>query len=139
MKKTRLTALFFFAAVAGFEAHSAELKVIVTGIHSSKGVIRLALFDDAGTYLKEGRGMIIKASDGSAKARFKNLPSGTYALAVHHDENANDKMETNLLGIPIEGGGFSNNASASFGPSSFAEAAFFVDGEQVTINVKLEY
>ena len=38
-----------------------------------------------------------------------NLPAGNYAVQVMHDENENNKLDTNFMGMPIEGYGFSNN------------------------------
>ena len=53
----------------------------------------------------------------------KDLPAGTYALALVHDENDNLKIDTGLFGIPTEGFCFSKNAMGLFGPPSFKDAA----------------
>ena len=45
----------------------------------------------------------------SAICQFNDIPPGTYAIAVFHDENANGKLDKNFLGIPCEGYGASNN------------------------------
>jgi uncharacterized protein (DUF2141 family) len=56
------------------------------------------------------------------------LPPGTYAIGIFHDVNLNNKMDNNFLGIPAEQFGFSNNASALFGPPDFEDAAFVLKG-----------
>jgi len=59
----------------------------------------------------------------------KNLKAGKYTLAVYHDANSDEKLNKNMLGIPTELYGFSNNARGTFGPPSFADQTFTVSGE----------
>jgi len=70
------------------------------------------------------------------KAALKNVPEGTYAIALFHDSNSNGKFDKGALGVPSEGYGFSNNASALLGPPRFTDAAFEVKGEK-TVIIKL--
>lgn len=53
-----------------------------------------------------------------------NLKPGKYAFKFFHDENNNKALDTNWIGIPKEGFGFSNNPSMSFGPPSFDKTIF---------------
>ena len=39
----------------------------------------------------------------SAQVTFKDLPQGSYAVSVLHDENGNGKMDKNFVGMPKEG------------------------------------
>ncbi len=52
-------------------------------------------------------------SAGRATLIFKDLPYGSYALVVVHDENANGRVDHNLFNIPSEKLGFSNGFSVS--------------------------
>ena len=142
MKTKIATSALLLAAAISFNAHSADLEVQVSGVRSDQGDIRLALYDDAGSYLKKGRGLhvrVIRAAQGSVSSLFKDLPVGTFALGIYHDENRNGELEKNLFGIPTEGYGFSNNAKTVFGSPSFSDAAFIVDRENITIKVNLSY
>ncbi|TNE55356.1 MAG: DUF2141 domain-containing protein [Bacteroidetes bacterium] len=65
------------------------------------------------------------------------LPRGTYAIAVFHDENDNAILDKNLLGIPLEKYGFSNNARATFSAPSFQEASFNLNTNR-HLHVKLK-
>ena len=47
---------------------------------------------------------------------FENLKLGNYAYRYFHDENDNNEMETNWIGMPDEEFGGSNNATSVFGP-----------------------
>ena len=70
-------------------------------------------------------GLILAAKPGTVSYDF-DLPTGTYAIGVFHDVNGNNSLDTNFLGIPKEQYGFGNDATGSFGPPSFDEAAITV-------------
>ena len=55
---------------------------------------------------------------------FNDLAEGEYAVSLFIDENSNNKLDTNAVGMPIEPYAFSNDASGSFGPPSFDKAKF---------------
>jgi len=69
---------------------------------------------------------------------FADIKLGNYAVSVLHDENQNKDLDTNMLGIPKEGYGFSNNVTGVIGPPSFRKARFHVParGSSITINMK---
>jgi len=61
---------------------------------------------------------------GITELHINDLPEGQYALAIYHDENGNDELDTNWLGIPKEPIGFSNSKMRTFGPPGFEDCAF---------------
>jgi uncharacterized protein (DUF2141 family) len=71
---------------------------------------------------------------------FEGLPTGTYAVSVMHDENANGKLDTNFLGIPTEGYGVSNNHTHALSAPTWDESKFEVkDGQDVRLGIALRY
>ena len=62
-----------------------------------------------------------------------DLKLGKYAVRCYHDENLNGKMETNLVGKPTEGYGFSNNVIGKFGPPPFEKWLFELNGDMKII------
>jgi uncharacterized protein (DUF2141 family) len=74
-----------------------------------------------------------------AQVTLKNLPRGVYAVSVFHDENMNGRLDKNVLGIPKEGYGASNNPRKSMGPPKFAEAKFQLDQPEKVLEIKLLY
>ena len=74
-----------------------------------------------------------------ARCDFVDIPRGTYALAVVHDEDMNGNLDINWLGIPTEGYGFSNDVKARFGPPSFSAASFLYDGQDMKMTISLHY
>jgi uncharacterized protein (DUF2141 family) len=83
--------------------------------------------------------MVLKIQESQARCDFEDIPPGTYALAVIHDENMNGKLDTNWLGIPKEGYGFSNDARASLGAPAFSDASFQYDGQNLDFTISLRY
>ena len=70
--------------------------------------------------------------------RFAGLPTGDYALALIHDENANARLDT-LAGIPREGFGFSRNPPIRFGAPRFAAARFTLTGDAQKQQIRMRY
>lgn len=116
-----------------------QVEVIVTDVRDTTGTIMVALFADPETFLKKPTlGKLSKAKSGQAKVVFDNIEPGEYAVSIIHDANNNRKLDTNFIGIPREGFGFSNNVMGSFGPPSFDKAKFRVSGPAV-IRIKTKY
>jgi uncharacterized protein (DUF2141 family) len=133
--------LLFCAGFSSAQAQASTLTVQVTQVKSTKGKILFALFNGAdgfpGTHQKAFKLMEANPLVGTTTVRFENLPEGTYALAVFHDENKDGKLNTNLVGIPKEPYGFSNNARPAFSAPGFKEASFvFKNQKTLSIQVK---
>ncbi len=46
---------------------------------------------------------IIVPSTGPIVVTFDNLAPGAYAIGAYHDENNNDHLDTDMIGLPSEG------------------------------------
>ena len=66
-----------------------------------------------------------------------DLPPGTYAVSVYEDLNGNRKLDRNMLGIPREPVGVSNNPPAHLGPPRFIECSFRVGDSAQTISITM--
>ncbi|WP_299530279.1 DUF2141 domain-containing protein [Ulvibacterium sp.] len=104
-----------------------RLSISVEGVKTSDGKISVAIYDSENGFL-EFEGVYkfdsTKAQKGTTELSIESLPPGKYAVAIFHDENSNDVLDRNWLGIPKEKIGFSNAKMKTFGPPSFAECAF---------------
>ena len=67
----------------------------------------------------------------------EDLPAGQYAIAIFHDKNGDEQLDTNWLGIPKEPLGFSNARMRTFGPPSFQECVVSLEKDAI-IKVLLE-
>jgi uncharacterized protein (DUF2141 family) len=117
-----------------------KLTIVVSNVKSEKGYIRVALYNSPKSFMvKPLLTAEAKAREGHVMVVFGDVPEGDYAATVLHDLNNNKKMDENLLGIPKEGFGFSNDAMGAFGPPGFKECIFPVTGTSVTTGVKLRH
>lgn len=126
-----------------FPQQETRVSVTVQGLEQGKGAVYLYLYtSDDGfptDFDKAVRTLSAQARGTEATAVFDNVPAGTYAIAVYHDENGNGEMDTNFLGIPSEGVGVSNNAKGFFGPPSFSDAKFAVGASPVALTITMKY
>ena len=120
-------------------AQAARVTVTIDGIHSTDGVILVALFDSADTFLhKVVNGQSATAQIPAITLVFENVQPGRYALSAFHDRNGNGKLDSGAFGIPKEPFGFSRDARAPFGPPSFDDAAFDVPAEGLALVIHLK-
>lgn len=118
-------------------AVAADLTVNISDVEKGKGHLMIALYVSKEDY-KSGKVSFsskVKALNGKEVAIFENLPDGEYALKIYQDENDNNKMDFNMMGIPKEGYGFSNNVGM-FGAPEYKEAKFIVK-ENTAIEIDL--
>lgn len=126
--------------LAAGPAAATYLRVSVTDLRSTDGTVHVALYDSADAFAKSDgmlADLVVPAS--APTATFDHLKPGIYAVAVYHDENANGHFDRGFLGIPKEGYGFSNDATAFLGAPEFADAAFPVGDTGATITVRMTY
>lgn len=137
-------ALATLPAIAFGEPPCPGIHVKILNIRNSTGAVACALFESPEgfptEYLRSATNiMVIKIRDKQARCDFEDIPPGTYALAVVHDENMNGKLDANWAGIPKEGYGFSNDAKALLGAPTFFAASFPYDGKNLELTIGLNY
>ena len=115
----------------------------VVGMRNTKGQVFCAIYSSADGFPKESQRSIHRASssisDKKASCEFLGIGPGMYAVSVFHDENSNRKPDTNLLGVPSEGVGASNDGRSHMGPPTFDVAAFqFAEG-RVSLKIIIHY
>jgi uncharacterized protein (DUF2141 family) len=122
---------------------NSEITVTIDGLKNLRGQICLSIFDSSQGFPSNSdraiRGQCLKVSQNKITAIFRDLPAGTYAVAVIHDANNDSSLNTNALGIPTEGFGFSRNPQILTGPPNFGDSAIFVAGQNTAIEIKLKY
>ncbi len=116
---------------SSFELH-------IKGIPEIKGEIRIAMFDSEEAYKKKKKplfAVVLPVKETRLTWLHEDLPYGAYAIAVYHDKNKNRELDSNILGMPKEAYGFSNNARGRFGPASWYDAHFQVSSAETTQNI----
>jgi uncharacterized protein (DUF2141 family) len=114
-----------------------------THLPSTKGVVRVVLYNKSDQFLSENGwcradSAYIK-SDGSAEVSITGLSYGNYAAALYLDENQNGVIDRNLMGIPTEAYGFSNNVRAKWNVPGFEKTAFFFQNNSQTLPGSVQY
>jgi len=121
------------AAGPAVSAAAADLTIRVENVLPAGGVLRLGLYD-AARYPDDNSKPIasadITAVPGETVVTLRAVPAGTYAIQTFQDVNANDKMDTSWLGLPLEPFGFSLDAKPFLSKPSFNDVKFtLADGE----------
>ena len=121
---------------------SALLNVKVTNVDNQNGTIRIAIFNEATAWLSKAtlkanfKVNSVNCAKGTCNWSFQ-APFGDYGVAVYHDVNNNNMFDTNMLGLPKEDYGFSNNVSGFMGPPKWNKAKFVVDKSSITQTIAL--
>jgi uncharacterized protein (DUF2141 family) len=123
---------------------ASAVRVIVTtdGVHSAQGSVFVGLYASPTKFLNGNQtdaALKVPAKTEPITAVFDNLPPGTYAIGAYHDENGNNHLDTNVIGMPIEGYALSNGVRAVFAKPKFQQAAFIVGEENKTVSLHIRY
>lgn len=118
-----------------------NFELIIENISEAKGEIRIAVFNSEKSYKekeKPSHAVVLPVTGNRLSWKASDLPYGEYAIAVYHDKNKNGKLDANLLRIPKEDYGFSNNARGRFGPASWKDAHFRVSQPDVSMTIQIK-
>lgn len=118
-----------------------DLDVVVDGVSGSSGNVRLAVYSEADVALFPDQLPPLKqfaAAAGQAITfHFDSLAPGRYAALAFHDENSNEILDRNFIGIPKEHWGVSGTRPFGRNPR-FAESVFVLDVQHRKIAINLE-
>jgi len=125
-------------------SHGGRMSVLVQGVRNTKGKVGCLLFDKEdgfpSNYRRARARIWAPIRNGQAICSFENLPAGTYAVGVLHDEDMDREMDTNVFGMPEEGWGVTRNAEpGTFGPPDFEDCCIRYDQRNRRHRVRLRY
>jgi uncharacterized protein (DUF2141 family) len=112
---------------------SKGIKVEISGLRSSKGQLGCSLWKGPEGFPRDDSHIMkhvwapIKNAAGECVFG-GTFTAGDYAVTLFHDENKNGKFDSNMIGYPLEGYGFSNNVKPVFKAPSFDDCKFHYDG-----------
>ena len=120
-------------------AHAADLTVTLRDVRVQTGLIKVAVVDSQAGW--DGQAKPVQAdgappSGDTATFVFKGLAPGAYAVLVTHDENGNGKLDSNMIGMPIEAYGFSNNPRVMRKPT-WDEARIDIGAQDTAVDIAL--
>jgi uncharacterized protein (DUF2141 family) len=120
-------------------AQAAQVDVHVTGVSNPRGHVRVELCTRQ-TFLTSScpYGGAAPATVGDTVVEISEVPPGEYAIQAFDDDLDAGHVHQNILGIPRERVGFSNDAPLHVQGPIFSEAAFKVGegARQVTLRLR---
>lgn len=136
----RRTVAILAISLAGAGAQAADLTINIADLESTQGFVGIQVVNSADAW--DGKAAAVErqrlpVSGTELKFSIPDLQPGEYAVMVMHDENGNGELDYNVLGIPSESYGFSNNPDG-FGKPSYEQARFKLGTEGGAITIRLQ-
>jgi uncharacterized protein (DUF2141 family) len=141
MRHIILLVCLFFALETLGQSNPTSLQVSISGASSDTGSIRILVFSKPSGFpdqIKQAlKSISLTPKNGKASFKLTDLPTGTYAIGVIHDQDNDGKLSTNAVGYPVEKFGFSKNPKVYFGPPPFEKASFVLGKNPVSLEISL--
>ena len=122
---------------------AAELEVTVSGVRSSAGWVTVTVYgDERSDFLGSGKKLVrerLPAQAGVTRGCVAVPGPGTYAVAIYHDEDADKDFDRNLVGMPAEGYGFSNDAPTRLSLPDFDDVTFPAGEGRTPLAITMRY
>ncbi len=118
---------------------AADLDIALANVKKDTGNILLALYNSKDTFRDTPfRAMSIAAESGVMVINLQDLPAGNYAVMLFQDLDGDEKLNTNLFGLPTEPWGGSLGGKSVFGPPDWKATQFELKdpGTQITIKLR---
>ncbi len=114
---------------------SAPITVAVSGIDGARGRVHVDVCLE-GQFTKHGCQWSAEAPAvrGTTFVTVTAVPPGHYAAQAYYDANSNGKADRNLIGMPTELVGFSNDVRVHLSRPKFSDAAFVHGGTEQRID-----
>jgi len=132
--------LFLFFLIMQSGSLFSQINLNIENIKENEGNILVAVYNSAEDFLNAEKAFLKTVFPITSNPLQVILPiysKGKYAIAIFHDEDSNNKLNT-YFGIPTEPYGFSQNKNGGmFGPPKFNETHFDYLGVDLNIDIKL--
>ena len=103
-----------------------KITVVIEEVESNEGNVFVNLYKSNDGFPNEWdkvfRQEKLEAKEGSMTCTFNNIPWGTYAVSIAHDQDGDGELDKNFVGLPKEPVGASNQSG--FGKPNFNRSKF---------------
>ena len=142
IKTTTSILILTYTLSSHAENGNGELMLKITGLKNEQGQVVANLFCEGMDVMQienSCRRLQSTINGKQAELVFHNLPYGTYAVSLFHDENNNGTLDHNFLHLPAEALGFSNGFKLSLfsGLPSFEKLQFTMEQQAMEIDIEL--
>lgn len=119
------------------------INISASGMRNGNGLLAITLYADNPRKFLVARGSLyvgrVNATAGTTNGCLFLPAPGVYAIALYHDENANQRFDRSGIGLPAEGYGFSNNPATLAGLPSFRSVRLNVPRSGLTTRIAMKY
>lgn len=129
-------------AVAGQNAFAGEVCFDITQIKSNEGKLMINILGSEAEYNDDAAAIasiMIPAQKDSVSVCVDAFNTGFHGIRVFHDVDNDGELASNLVGMPTEPWGMSNNAKGSFGPPSWDDMKFEVTESGAKQSIQLNH
>ena len=124
-------------------AQTRSLEIKIENIRNEQGVVRVSVYRSKEGFPEEFEKAVqwksLPAQKDTLFFTFDSLALGEIACSVLHDENNNEILDKNFLGVPREGVGVSNNALRALGPPRYEQCTFLLQENTDQVEIKIHY
>ena len=135
--QTKSASFAILVATLASSAMAADLRIEVSGLRNGAGTVYAAVCTE-GEFLKPTCAYFGSAPATEGVVTVADVPPGTYAVQVVHDENNNRTLDRPGF-LPTEGMGFSRDAPMRFGPPKWGDASFALEEPGATVKLTMRY
>jgi uncharacterized protein (DUF2141 family) len=140
-RMARNSAILLALPLLGATAPNASVAIQISGLRNDRGLVHACLTREAGHFPRceqDPKAVTRTAAASAHQLDVDDLPPGTYAIAIFHDENSNRKLDK-FMGLPREGFGFSRNPVIRFGPPKFEQVNIKLAEGLTRQSVRMQY
>ncbi|WP_052444218.1 DUF2141 domain-containing protein [Flammeovirga sp. OC4] len=137
MKSIILGTLLFLTFNTLFAQVPSKIELKVEGLRNTKGHILIQVVDKDLSSIVELKEKVV---EDVVEISIPDIKPGIYGIRICHDEDNNDEMTSNWIGIPKEGFGYSWDKTVKMKEPDFEEYAFTLEKDNdAKVNIKLQY
>ncbi|HEY9703323.1 MAG TPA: DUF2141 domain-containing protein, partial [Allocoleopsis sp.] len=128
--------------ILGTSPTKGRLNVIINGIKSQQGSVRVAIYNSSETFLDEKKFVFSNSTNVGKTPQVQlsfDVPYGTYSVSCYHDVNNDTKLDKSSFGFPVEPYAFSGNDIAKWRKPTFNETKFTLQEPQLNLNLQLKH
>jgi uncharacterized protein (DUF2141 family) len=118
-----------------------DITIVLTGFENNNGLVWISVVNSEQGYVDQHKafcGIKTKLTNRRVKVVLKDIPYGEYGIRTYHDEDGNGVLNKNIIGIPKEAYGFSNNARGLTGVPSYDKVRFKLNAPSITVNITVK-
>lgn len=140
----KLSFLLFTFALLNFcfPSEKAILRLEIKNIEKAKGYIWVGIYDSEKSFLDKEQATAVEGKPiervGDLQIDIKDLPYGTYAVAIFHDINGNGELDQGMFGVPKEPYAFSQPLKSKWRAPTFEDVRFVFNSNQSSLSMTLK-